>query len=153
MSNFCALFKHLCLHWSPEIKFQRYFWYITYLTPLRNSDPNVDIMNEPHDIPAATVFNLVCQISLVTAWWNCDGSLNQMQAAVNGIRSSGATTQLILVEGTSWTGAWSKLVHPSFLRQLKSVVAFAIAWTSSGNSAAFGAIKDPNNNIAIGEHI
>ncbi len=52
-----------------------------------------------------------------------------MQAAVNGVRASGATSQLILAEGTSWTGAWT--------------------WTTSGNSDAFGAIKDPNNNIAI----
>ncbi|KAI0363603.1 endoglucanase [Pilatotrama ljubarskyi] len=79
------------------------------------SDKNVifDLMNEPHDIPAQTVFNL-------------------MQAAVNGVRASGATSQLILVEGTSWTGAWT--------------------WISSGNSQAFGAIKDPNNNIAIEMH-
>ncbi|KAJ3476134.1 hypothetical protein NLI96_g11376 [Meripilus lineatus] len=78
-----------------------------------NSNVIFDIMNEPHDIPAATVFDL-------------------NQAAVNGIRSSGATSQLILVEGTSWTGAWT--------------------WTSSGNSQVFGAIKDPNNNVAIQMH-
>lgn len=35
---------------------------------------------------------------------------SQNQAAVNGIRASGATTQLILVEGTSYTGAWSELL-------------------------------------------
>ena len=35
-------------------------------------------------------------------------------------------------EGTSWTGAWT--------------------WTSSGNSQVFGAIKDPNNNVAIEMH-
>ncbi|KAG5637144.1 hypothetical protein H0H81_005628 [Sphagnurus paluster] len=70
-------------------------------------------MNEPHDIDAQTVFNL-------------------NQAAVNGIRSSGATSQLITVEGTAWTGAWT--------------------WTTSGNSNVFGAIKDPNNNIAIQMH-
>jgi len=57
---------------------------------------------------------------------------NLNQAAVNGIRSSGATTQLILVEGTSYTGAWT--------------------WVSSGNGAVFGAIKDPNNNVAIQMH-
>lgn len=34
----------------------------------------------------------------------------QNQAAVNGIRASGATTQLILVEGTSYTGAWSEIL-------------------------------------------
>lgn len=78
-----------------------------------NSHVIFDVMNEPHDIPAQTVFQL-------------------NQAAVNGIRASGATSQLILVEGTSWTGAWT--------------------WTTSGNSDAFGAIKDPNNNVAIQMH-
>jgi len=79
------------------------------------SDSHVvfDVMNEPHDIPAQTVFTL-------------------NQAAVNGIRASGATTQLILVEGTSYTGAWT--------------------WTTSGNSQAFAAIHDPNNNVAIEMH-
>ncbi|KAI0788208.1 endoglucanase [Fomes fomentarius] len=78
-----------------------------------NSNVIFDLQNEPHDIPAQTVFNL-------------------MQAGINGVRSSGATSQLILVEGTSWTGAWT--------------------WTSSGNSEVFGAIKDPNNNVAIEMH-
>ncbi|KAJ7707642.1 glycoside hydrolase family 5 protein [Mycena rosella] len=73
------------------------------------TDP--DVMNEPNGIPASTAF-----------------ALNQ--AAVNGIRASGATTQLILVE--AWTGGWT--------------------WVSSGNSAVFGAIKDPNNNVAIEMH-
>ncbi|KAJ7593237.1 endoglucanase [Mycena floridula] len=79
------------------------------------SNPNVifDVMNEPNGIPATTV-----------------AALNQ--AAINGIRSAGATSQLILVEGTSWTGAWT--------------------WTSSGNAAAFTGIKDPNNNFAIQMH-
>lgn len=54
------------------------------------------------------------------------------QVAINGIRAAGATTQLILVEGTSYTGAWT--------------------WTTSGNSGVFGAIKDPNNNVAIEMH-
>ncbi|KAG8710992.1 hypothetical protein FRC09_020832 [Ceratobasidium sp. 395] len=78
-----------------------------------NSRVIFDIMNEPHDIDAATVFNL-------------------NQAAVNAIRASGATTQLILVEGTSWAGAWT--------------------WVSSGNGDAFKTLKDPNNNIAIEMH-
>ncbi|KAI0648710.1 endoglucanase [Trametes meyenii] len=80
------------------------------------TDKNVifDLQNEPHDIPAQTVFNL-------------------MQAGINGVRASGATEQLILVEGTSYTGAWT--------------------WTtSSGNGDVFGAIKDPNNNVAIQMH-
>ncbi|KAG8769652.1 hypothetical protein FRC12_004829 [Ceratobasidium sp. 428] len=72
-----------------------------------------DINNEPHDIVASQVF-----------------ATNQ--AAVNAIRAAGATSQLILVEGTSWSGAWS--------------------WVSSGNGDAFKAIKDPNNNIAVEMH-
>ncbi|KAJ7678880.1 endoglucanase [Mycena polygramma] len=76
-----------------------------------NSKVIFDVMNEPNGIPASTAF-----------------ALNQ--AAVNGIRASGATSQLILVE--AWTGAWT--------------------WVSSGNSAVFGAIKDPNNNTAIEMH-
>ncbi|KAJ7224342.1 endoglucanase [Mycena pura] len=77
-----------------------------------NSRVIFDVMNEPNGIAATTVF-----------------SLNQ--AAVNGIRASGATTQMILVE--AFTGAWT--------------------WVSSGNGAAFaGGIKDPNNNVAIQMH-
>ncbi|KAF8896326.1 endoglucanase [Infundibulicybe gibba] len=78
-----------------------------------NGNVIFDIMNEPHDIDASVVYQL-------------------NQAAVNGIRSSGATSQLILVEGTSYTGAWT--------------------WTTSGNSNAFAALKDPNNNVAIEMH-
>ncbi|KAK7050930.1 hypothetical protein VNI00_005042 [Paramarasmius palmivorus] len=72
-----------------------------------------DLMNEPHDVPASQVASM-------------------MQAGINGIRSAGATQQLILVEGTSWTGAWT--------------------WSSSGNAAAFGNLQDPNNNFAIEMH-
>ena len=32
---------------------------------------------------------------------------NLNQAAIDGIRSAGATSQLIFVEGNSWTGAWT----------------------------------------------
>ncbi|KZP15265.1 glycoside hydrolase family 5 protein [Athelia psychrophila] len=89
-------------------------WWTNLATEFK-SNPNVifDCMNEPNGISAATTFSL-------------------MQAAVNGIRAAGATTQLILVEGTSWTGAWT--------------------WVSSGNSAVFGSIVDPNNNTAIEMH-
>ncbi|KAG6847477.1 hypothetical protein H0H93_007872, partial [Arthromyces matolae] len=69
--------------------------------------------NEPYGIDATTVYSM-------------------MQAAVNAIRASGATSQLILVEGTAWTGAWS--------------------WISSGNAAAFAGLTDPSNNIAIEMH-
>ncbi|KAF5327666.1 hypothetical protein D9619_004867 [Psilocybe cf. subviscida] len=78
-----------------------------------NSKVIFDIMNEPNGIDATSVFNL-------------------NQAAVNAIRATGATQQLITVEGTAWTGAWS--------------------WVSSGNAAAFANLKDPNNNIAIQMH-
>ncbi|KAH0585170.1 hypothetical protein H2248_008426 [Termitomyces sp. 'cryptogamus'] len=79
------------------------------------SNPRVifDLQNEPNGIDATTV-------------------AAAMQSAVNAIRAAGATTQLILVEGTSWTGAWT--------------------WTSSGNAAAFASLTDPNNNIAIEMH-
>ncbi|KAH8830362.1 endoglucanase [Flagelloscypha sp. PMI_526] len=88
------------------------FWTNLAKAFLSNSRVIFDLMNEPHDIAASTVFA-------------------SMQAAVNAIRVTGAT-QLILVEGTSWTGAWT--------------------WVSSGNSAAFAGLKDPANNIAIEMH-
>ncbi|KIK63017.1 glycoside hydrolase family 5 protein [Collybiopsis luxurians FD-317 M1] len=78
-----------------------------------NSHVIFDLMNEPYQPTAQVVYGM-------------------MQAGVNGVRSSGATSQLILVEGTSWTGAWT--------------------WTSSGNAAAFTALTDPNNNVAIEMH-
>ncbi|KIO31173.1 glycoside hydrolase family 5 protein, partial [Tulasnella calospora MUT 4182] len=75
-----------------------------------NSRVILDMQNEPWGIDATVVASF-------------------MQAAVNGIRSVGATN-LILVEGTSWSGAWS--------------------WTtSSGNAAAFTGFTDPANNFAI----
>ncbi|CCO28741.1 hypothetical protein BN14_02739 [Rhizoctonia solani AG-1 IB] len=79
-------------------------------------DKNVifDLQNEPWGIDASDVAKL-------------------MQAGINGVRSAGATSQLILVEGTSWTGAWT--------------------WTSSsGNGDAFKNLTDPNNNFAIQMH-
>ena len=72
-------------------------------------------MNEPHDMAASTVVSL-------------------MQAGIDGIRASGAK-QLILAEGTSYTGAWT--------------------WTTtSGNAAAFEAapLNDPLGNTAIEMH-
>ncbi|KAG8945059.1 hypothetical protein FRC04_001220 [Tulasnella sp. 424] len=77
-----------------------------------NSHVIFDLQNEPWGIDASVVASF-------------------MQSAVNGIRSTGATN-LILVEGTSWTGAWS--------------------WTSSGNAAAFTGFTDPANNFAIEMH-
>jgi len=72
-----------------------------------------DLMNEPYQPTAQVVYEM-------------------MQAGVNGVRAAGATSQLILVEGTSYTGAWT--------------------WVSSGNAAAFAALTDPNNNVAIEMH-
>ncbi|KAJ4494909.1 endoglucanase [Lentinula edodes] len=72
-----------------------------------------DLMNEPYQPTAQVVYEM-------------------MQAGVNGVRASGATSQLILVEGTSWTGAWT--------------------WITSGNAAAFEALTDPNDNVAIEMH-
>jgi endoglucanase len=77
-----------------------------------NGNVIFDLMNEPNGIDASVVFTA-------------------MQAAVNSIRTTGAT-QLILVEGTAWTGAWS--------------------WESSGNAAAFASLTDPGNNFAIEFH-
>ncbi|KAF4593384.1 hypothetical protein EYR38_009098 [Pleurotus pulmonarius] len=88
-------------------------WWKNLATIFVNNDKVIfDVINEPHSIPATDAL-----------------ALNQ--AAINGIRSAGAT-QLILVEGTAWTGAWT--------------------WISSGNSAAFTSITDPLNNIAIEMH-
>ncbi|KAG8942778.1 hypothetical protein FRC00_011636, partial [Tulasnella sp. 408] len=89
-------------------------WWKALANEFKN-DPRVifDLQNEPNGIDASVVAGL-------------------MQAAVNGIRSIGATN-LILVEGTSWTGAWS--------------------WTTgSGNAAAFAGFTDPGNNLAIEMH-
>ncbi|PFH53034.1 glycoside hydrolase family 5 protein [Amanita thiersii Skay4041] len=89
-------------------------WWSKLATEFKsNSHVIFDLMNEPFGIDASTVFNL-------------------NQGAVNAIRAAGATTQMILVEGTSWTGAWT--------------------WTTSGNSQVFGNIRDPNNNVAIQMH-
>lgn len=88
------------------------FWTNLAKEFVNNDHVIFDIMNEPHDVDASIVFNM-------------------NQAAINGIRSTGAK-QLILAEGTSWTGAWT--------------------WTTSGNSNYFGNIKDSANNTAIEMH-
>ena len=53
-------------------------------------NPNIifDTNNEYHDMDQQLVFDL-------------------NQACIDGIRAAGATKQLILVEGNSWTGAWT----------------------------------------------
>ncbi|KAG9051239.1 hypothetical protein FS837_010526 [Tulasnella sp. UAMH 9824] len=78
-----------------------------------NSHVIFDLQNEPWGIDATVVASF-------------------MQAAINAIRAAGATN-LVLVEGTAWSGAWS--------------------WTSSsGNAAAFAGFTDPGNNFAIEMH-
>lgn len=57
-------------------------------------------------------------------------SLNQ--ACIDGVRSAGATTQYIFVEGTSYTGAWT--------------------WVSSGNSVSMLNITDPSDKIIYEMH-
>lgn len=54
------------------------------------------------------------------------------QAAINGIRAAGATTQPILVEGNVYTGAWT--------------------WVSSGNGASLLGLTDPSNKIIYQMH-
>ncbi|KAH6950695.1 glycoside hydrolase superfamily [Fusarium avenaceum] len=54
------------------------------------------------------------------------------QAAIDGIRKSGATSQYIFVEGNSYTGAHS--------------------WISSGNGDALKNLKDPQNKIIYEMH-
>jgi endoglucanase len=54
-----------------------------------NSKVIFDCNNEPHDMGANSVVT------------------NLMQACINGVRSSGATSQYIFVEGTSYSGAWT----------------------------------------------
>ncbi|KAI9817430.1 MAG: hypothetical protein M1827_001040 [Pycnora praestabilis] len=89
------------------------FWATLSSSFKTNSKVLFDINNEYHDMPNTLVF-----------------SLNQ--AAITGIRSSGATTQTILVEGNAYTGAWT--------------------WVSSGNGATLGALTDPNDNLVYEMH-
>jgi endoglucanase len=72
-----------------------------------------DTCNEFHDMDQQLVFNL-------------------NQAAIDGIRASGATKQYITPEGNSWTGAWT--------------------WVSSGNAASLVSLKDPQNKLVYQMH-
>jgi endoglucanase len=76
--------------------------------------PNVifGLMNEPNKQTA-------------TEW------LSSANAAIAAIRKAGAT-QLILVPGSYWDGAWT--------------------WTSSDNGSVMAGIKDPSNNYAVEVH-
>ncbi|AEO68519.1 8b86b1b1-a110-44df-a455-8d46e0f58f1b [Thermothielavioides terrestris] len=54
------------------------------------------------------------------------------QAAIDGIRGAGATSQYIFVEGNSWTGAWT--------------------WTSSGNGQSLASLTDPQDKLVYEMH-
>ncbi|KAI9880739.1 MAG: hypothetical protein M1830_000628 [Pleopsidium flavum] len=54
------------------------------------------------------------------------------QAAIDGIRAAGATMQAILVEGNSYTGAWT--------------------WTTCGNGDTLGGLTDPAYTIIYEMH-
>ena len=97
---------------SDNVAFQT-FW--QNLAGNFSSNPNVlfDTNNEYHDMDQQAVVNL-------------------NQAAINGIRAAGATTQPILVEGNAYTGAWT--------------------WVSSGNGASLLGLTDPSNNIIYEMH-
>ncbi|EGS18971.1 endoglucanase-like protein [Thermochaetoides thermophila DSM 1495] len=64
------------------------FWYNVAKVYANNPRVIFDTNNEYHDMDQ----NLVFQLN---------------QAAIDGIRSAGATQQYIFVEGNSWTGAWT----------------------------------------------
>jgi endoglucanase len=61
-----------------------------------NSKVMFDCNNEPHDMGSASVPDL-------------------MQACINGVRAAGATSQYVLIEGTSYSGAWTWFVSLSRL--------------------------------------
>ncbi|GAA5892471.1 hypothetical protein JCM5296_003605 [Sporobolomyces johnsonii] len=72
-----------------------------------------DLQNEPHDMDNTVLFNL-------------------LQGAIKGIRSVGATSQYIFVEGNAWTAAGS--------------------WVSSGNGANLVNLEDPNDKLVYEVH-
>ncbi|KAF9637284.1 putative glycoside hydrolase family 5 protein [Lasiodiplodia theobromae] len=83
-------------------------WWKTVAAPFVDNELVVfDTNNEFHDMDQ----DLVVQLN---------------QAAIDGIREAGATTQYITPEGNSWTGAWT--------------------WVSSGNADTMGALVDPATN-------
>ncbi|KAF3935034.1 Endoglucanase [Dactylellina cionopaga] len=89
----------------------------TWWTQLANRYKNnarviFDTNNEYHDMDQTLVVNL-------------------NQAAIDGIRSTGATNT-IFVEGNSWTGAWS--------------------WVSSGNAGTMINLRDPLNKLVYEMH-
>ncbi|KAI4602185.1 hypothetical protein KJ359_009422 [Pestalotiopsis sp. 9143b] len=89
------------------------FWKTVASQFSSNSHVIFDTNNEYHDMDNSLVYQL-------------------NQAAINGIRAAGATSQTIFVEGNSYTGAWT--------------------WVSSGTSTTMVGLTDPNDNIIYEMH-
>ncbi|KAF1940976.1 endoglucanase precursor [Clathrospora elynae] len=89
-------------------------WWQNVAAVYKNNELVVfDTNNEFHDMDQQLVFDL-------------------NQAAIDGIRASGATKQYITPEGNSWTGAWT--------------------WISSGNAASLINLKDPQDKLIYQMH-
>jgi len=89
------------------------FWKTVATQFKSNANVIFDTNNEYHDMDNTLV-----------------GSLNQ--AAINGIRAAGATSQTIFVEGNDYTSA--------------------LDWVSGGTDTAMGALTDSSNNIVYEMH-
>lgn len=87
------------------------FWNTIAKEYASNSRVIFDTNNEYHDMDQTLVLNL-------------------NQAAIDGIRAAGATTQYIFAEGNSWTGAWT--------------------WNTTNNNLAN--LTDPYNKIVYEMH-
>ncbi|PNS19619.1 hypothetical protein CAC42_7463 [Sphaceloma murrayae] len=96
------------------------FW--TNLARPFASNPRVmfDTDNEFHDMDQ----NLVVRLN---------------QAAIDGIRAAGATTQYITPEGNAWSGAWSWTSRPD-------------STTGLTNGQTMGKLKDPSNKLIYQMH-
>jgi len=89
-------------------------WWTNVAAPFKDNGLVVfDTNNEYHDMDQKLVFDL-------------------NQAAIEGVRAAGATTQYITPEGNSWSGAWT--------------------WVSSGNAASLVNLKDPADKLVFQMH-
>lgn len=89
------------------------FWETVAMPFADNKLVMFDTNNEYHDMDQTLVVDL-------------------NQAAINGIRAVGATTQYITPEGNAYTGAWT--------------------WISSGNGDTMGALTDPEDKLIFQMH-
>ncbi|KAF2642292.1 endoglucanase-like protein precursor [Massarina eburnea CBS 473.64] len=89
-------------------------WWKNVATEYKENELVVfDTNNEYHDMDQTLVFNL-------------------NQAAIDGVREAGATTQYITAEGNSYTGAWT--------------------WVSSGNADSLVSLSDPQDKLVYQMH-